>query len=80
MMKSKYLFKILTEEKLEQFESSIEAFQRYHRLNDYKKMFKAALMMKENKKINIELAAKIALKNNDVDFAWKAALYAGTLK
>ena len=31
----------LTEEKLEQFESSLEAFQRYHRLNDHKKMLKS---------------------------------------
>jgi flavin reductase (DIM6/NTAB) family NADH-FMN oxidoreductase RutF len=70
----------ITDEKLEQFESSFDAFQRYHRLNDYKKMLKAALTMKENKKLNIALAAKIALRNNDVDFAWRAALYAGTIK
>ena len=43
-------------------------------------MLIAALMMKENKKLNIAFAAKIALKNNDVDFAWRTALYAGTLK
>jgi len=70
----------MSEEKLEQFESSIEAFKRYHRLTDHNKMLKAALSVKENKKQNIELSAKTALKNNDVDFAWKAALYAGSLK
>jgi hypothetical protein len=70
----------ISEDKIEQFESSIEVFQRYHRLNDHKKMLKAALMMKENQKQNIELSAKIALKNNDVDFAWRTALYAATLK
>ncbi len=69
----------VSEEKLEQFETSPEAFQRYHRLLDHNKMLKAALSAKENKKQNIELSAKTALKNNDVDFAWKAALYAGTL-
>ena len=46
-------------------------------LNDYKKMFQAALSIAENKKINFELTSKCALKNNDVDFAWKVALYAG---
>ncbi len=69
----------LTDEKFEQFETSTEAFQRYHRLSDHNKMLKAALSAKENQKHNIELSAKTALKNNDVDFAWKAALYAGTL-
>jgi len=68
------------EEKLWQFESIPDAFQRYHLLEDHNKMFKAALAMIENQKQNIELSAKIALKNNDVDFAWKAALFAGTLK
>ena len=48
----------IEEEKLEQFESSFEAFQRYHRLNDHKKMFKAALLMNENQKKNIELACQ----------------------
>ena len=75
----KEFIKITIEENLEQFENNIEAFQRYYRLSDHKNMFKAALAMNENNKQDIELSAKTALRNNDVDFAWKAALYAGTL-
>ena len=63
-------------EKSEGFESSEEAFLRYQRLNDYKKMLKAAIEMEKNKKQNIELAVKAALKNNDMDFAWKTAIFA----
>jgi hypothetical protein len=70
----------IAEEKIDGFEESFEAFQRYERLKDHKKMLKAALSAKENKKQNVELSAKTALKNNDVDFAWKAALYAGSLE
>lgn len=67
-------------ENQELFESGNEAFLRYQGMNDYKNMLKASLIMKEKQKINIELSAKIALVNNDVDFAWKAALYAGMIK
>ena len=37
-------------------------------------MLKAVLNIAENRKTNIELAVKCALQNNDMDFAWKAAL------
>lgn len=67
-------------ESLEDFEISIDAFHRYQRLNDHKRMLKCVLMMDENQKSNIELSAKIALLNNDIDFAWKAAMFAGINK
>ena len=67
--------KKIIEEKNDGFEESTEAFLRFQKLDDYKKMFKAALDIKENKVRNIELAVKCALKNNDIDFAWKAAIY-----
>lgn len=67
-------------DKIEGYENGREAFIRYQRLNEYKKMLKAALDLKEDKKKNIELSAKCALQNNDFDFAWKAALYAGNIK
>jgi len=52
-------------------------FLEYQELNDYKKMLKSALSITENKKVNLELTAKCALKSNDVNFAWKVALFAG---
>jgi flavin reductase (DIM6/NTAB) family NADH-FMN oxidoreductase RutF len=67
--------KKIKEESLEQFEPGYDAFLRYQRLSDYKRMLKAALKLSENQKRNIELAAKCALQNNDMDYAWKAALY-----
>ena len=70
----------IIDEKIEGFEEGTEAFLRYKRLGDYKKMFKSALSLKENKKRFIELASKSALKNNDLDFAWKAALYVQFIK
>lgn len=69
----------ISEEKIENFEEGNEAFSRYQRLGDYKKMLKAALLIRENQKKNIEFAAKAALQNNDTDFAWRAALYAELL-
>lgn len=66
-------------EMIDNFEADIEAVNRYQRLNNYKKMLKAALCVKENQKRNIELAAKLALQNNDVDFAWKAAMFVKNL-
>jgi len=39
-------------------------------------MLKTALELSENQRTNIELSAKCALQINDMDFAWKAALYA----
>ena len=67
-------------EKIEGFETGREAFFRYQRLNDYKKMLKAALDLKEDKMNSIELSSKCALQKRDLDFAWKAALYAGMIK
>ncbi|HLG32828.1 MAG TPA: flavin reductase family protein [Ignavibacteriaceae bacterium] len=69
--------KNIKENKLNQFKHGYGAFLRYQRLGDHRKMLKAALMNKENQKNNIELAAKCALKNNDIDFAWRVAIFAG---
>jgi len=59
------------------FAYSYNAFLEYQELNDYQKMLQAALSIDINKKKNLELTAKCALKNNDLDFAWKVALFAG---
>jgi flavin reductase (DIM6/NTAB) family NADH-FMN oxidoreductase RutF len=74
-----YIQKV-SDEKIEGFEKGFEAFYRYQRLNDYTKMLKASLVLNENQKNMIELSAKTALANNDIDFAWKAALYAGMIE
>lgn len=76
----KFYIQKVSDEKIDGFEEGLEAFHRYQRLNDYKKMLKASLMLNENQKIMIELSAKTALANNDIDFAWKVALYAGMIK
>ena len=60
----------------EGFTYTYDAFLEYQELNDYKKMLQSVLSITENKKVNLELTAKCALKNNDVDFAWKVALFA----
>jgi len=63
------------------FEPTEEAFFRYLRHSEYEKMLKAVLSLaKENHsktKTYIELSAKCALENDDINFAWKAALLAG---
>jgi len=59
------------------FNPVYETFLKFQEMNDYKKMLQAALSIDENKKVNLELTAKCALKNNDIDFAWKVALFAG---
>lgn len=69
----------ISEEKIDNFEETKEAFLRYQGLGDHKKMLKAALLIEVDKKKNIEFAAKAALQNNDTNFAWKAALYAELL-
>jgi len=74
-----YIQKV-SDEKIDGFEEGLDAFYRYQRLNDYTKMLKASLMLNENQKNMIELSAKTALANNDIDFAWKAALYAGMIE
>lgn len=61
----------------EGFTYTYDAFLKYQELNDYKMMLQSALTIAENKKVNLELTAKCALKNNDADFAWKVALFAG---
>ena len=80
IMKLKSLLENLRDEKIEDYESGEEAFLRYQRLNEYKHMLKAALEMKDNQKKNIELAVKSALQSNDMDFAWKAALFVKDIK
>ncbi len=69
---------------LENFESSEEAFFRYQRHNDFKRMLKTALFFvkekKSKQKVFLELTAKCAIENKDTDFAWKTALYAGKIK
>lgn len=70
----------ISEEMIENLEEGSEAFLRYQRLGDHKKMLKSALMIRENQKKNIEFTAKTALQNNDPDFAWRTALYAELLK
>jgi flavin reductase (DIM6/NTAB) family NADH-FMN oxidoreductase RutF len=76
----KDFIKKIKEEKLEQFESGHNAFLRYQRLSDHKRMLKAALELSETQKINIQLSVKCALQNNDIDFAWKTALFVGMMK
>jgi hypothetical protein len=71
------------EEKLEEFELSEEAFFRYQRHNEYKKMYKAALQLDlddSRRKLLIELSAKCALEMNDIDFAWRGALSVSFIK
>ena len=74
----------LEKEIFKNFESSEEAFYRYKEQNDYKKMLRSAFdIIKENhprKNIFLELTAKCALDNNDIDFAWNVAMYAGNIK
>jgi len=76
----KEFIKNLRDEKIEDYESSEEAFLRYQRFNEYKRMLIAALEMKDDQKRYIELSVKCALNNNDMDFAWKAALFVKNVK
>ena len=72
--------KSINEEKFENFEPTEEAFYRFQKNNDYRKMYKAALFLipqnHHKGKIFVELTAKCALENNNIPFAWKAALSA----
>lgn len=70
----------ITETNIVDFEEGFEAFLRYQELNDYKKMLKSSLGIRENKRKNIELTAKCALNNNDLDFAFKAAMFVKDIK
>jgi len=59
------------------FNPVYETFLEFQEMNDYKRMLQVALSIENNKGKNLELTAKCALKNNDIDFAWKVALFAG---
>jgi flavin reductase (DIM6/NTAB) family NADH-FMN oxidoreductase RutF len=78
-----FLVDQIEKEFCENFEASEEALFRYKELNDYRRMLKAALNLKRENhprsKIFFELTAKCALENNDIDFAWKVALYSNKL-
>ena len=76
----KEFIKNLRDEKIEDYESGEEAFLRYQRLNDFKRMMKSALEMKDDQKRYLELAVKSALQSKDMDFAWKAALFVKDVK
>ncbi len=69
---------------IEGIELSEEAFFRYNVAGEYQKMLKVAyyLLQKNHLKSKdlFELTAKNALELNDVDFAWKTAMFACTLK
>jgi hypothetical protein len=71
------------EQSFQSFEPTLEAFYRYQRHKDPEKMIKAALELKKQNyiksKILFELTAKCALETDDLQFAWKTALYAGKI-
>jgi flavin reductase (DIM6/NTAB) family NADH-FMN oxidoreductase RutF len=75
--------KEIEESNTKPLELTEEAFFRYKRHNKYNNMLKVALQLfKENNpksKVYIELTAKCALENNDINFAWKTALFAGKI-
>lgn len=68
----------ITEMDSEKIEATSEAFLRYQRLGEYKNMLKCLLQLKDEQsaiiKSEIELTAKCALSQNDLDFAWNTAL------
>jgi flavin reductase (DIM6/NTAB) family NADH-FMN oxidoreductase RutF len=66
---------------MQSFETTPEAFYGYQRQNDFEKMLKTAIELKnqnynKSKKL-FELTAKCALEMNHMEFAWKTALLAG---
>jgi len=69
----------IRESKLENYEPTEEAFFRYRKVKNYRYMLKALLDIESENhpklKIYLEMTAKIALESNDIDFAWKTALY-----
>ncbi len=69
------------QQEIQSFEPTVEAFYRYERHSDIERMLKAAIELKKqgfNKhRMLFELTAKCALGLNDIQFAWKAALFAG---
>ncbi len=63
---------------LSEYEISEEAFYRYQRLGNFRYMLRCAIDLNlsfHQKKYFLELTAKLALENNETDFAWKTALY-----
>jgi flavin reductase (DIM6/NTAB) family NADH-FMN oxidoreductase RutF len=76
----------IRDSKAENYEPAPEAFFRYQRHNNFLYMLKTLLDMEnenhfqkdqEKLKTYFELTAKNAVEANDIDFAWKTALYAG---
>lgn len=70
--------------KPENYEPGAEAFFRYRDRSDYTRMLKAALDFYDSKDSRarnyLELTAKCAVENGNPDFAWKTALFAGSVK
>lgn len=70
-------------ETLPEYEISEEAFYRYQRTGNFKYMLRCAIDLNvslHHKKYFLELTAKLALENNDPDFAWKTALYSNQIR
>jgi len=69
----------ILETESENFETGKEAFFRYRQRNNYYMMLKSALYLEKENYPGIrkffELTTKKALRLNDIDFAWKVALY-----
>lgn len=78
---SEELMENIKNEAYENFASGNEAFFRYQREGNYNFMLKAGLEILQLDKLKgkhfLELTAKTALESNDIDFAWKTAIYAG---
>jgi flavin reductase (DIM6/NTAB) family NADH-FMN oxidoreductase RutF len=74
----KYFIDAIKNEKIEGIENSPEAFYRYQMKKNHKRMLMIVLALAEEnypqKNLFIELTAKCALENNDLDFAWLTAL------
>lgn len=64
---------------IEASEGTKETFLRYQTQKDHENMLKVLLFLAEQKSENIrhffELTSKVALENNNSDFAWKTMLY-----
>jgi len=73
----KSFIKKTNEEIPDNFNPDYETYLKFQEMNDYNSMLQAALSIERNKRKNLELTAKCALKNNDIEFAWKVALFAG---
>lgn len=61
-------------------DSEPETFERAARLRDYKSMLKSALALEKKDLLKVsyfERTAKTALEKNDIDTAWKIAVYSG---